>query len=187
MPPTIDDSQILEMFSHETTKEKAFELLVKKYKQDIYYNVRKMVLQHEDANDVSQNVLIKIWRHLGKFRGEASLRTWISRICSNESLTFLDKKKRSLQIYEGDYTDYREATQPQSAGENDFYSATKIYDILQQAMLTLPDKQRTVFSLRYYDEMPYEEMSKVLNTSVGALKASYHFAAKKVETFLKDY
>jgi len=174
------DELILELFAKENTRERAFEMLVAKYKKDVYQNVRRMVGLHDDANDVSQNVFIKIWRHLDTFRGESSLKTWILRICTNESLTFIEKKKKLLNLTDDSYTEWMLHTIP----DDSYISSDQIVQRIQQAILHLPEKQRIVFSLRYYDEMPYEEMSKVLSTSEGALKASYHFAVKKVEDFL---
>jgi len=174
------DELILQLFSDEKTRNRAFEMLVKKYQKEVYQNVRRMVGLHDDANDVSQNVFIKIWRHLESFRGESSLKTWILRICTNESLTFIEKKKKLLNLTDDSYTEWMLQTIP----DDKYLSSDKIVQLIQQAILHLPEKQRIVFSLRYYEEMPYEEMSKMLNTSEGALKASYHFAVKKVEDFL---
>ena len=183
MKKSVPDEHILELFSKEKTKEKAFQLLMEKYQTDIYYGVRRVVVLHEDANDVSQNVLIKIWRHLDKFRGDSSLRTWIAKICVNEALTFIDKKKKLLNLYDEEYIDYSLHT----AKEEKYYSSDKIQQLLQEAILRLPEKQRIVFTIRYYEELPYEEISKILDTSVGALKASYHFAVKKIEEFLSKH
>ena len=174
------DELILQLFSDENTRNRAFEMLVKKYQRDVYNNVRRMVGLHDDANDVSQNVFIKIWRHLENFRGESSLKTWILKICTNESLTFIEKKKKLLNLYDDSYTEWMLQTIP----DDKYLSSDKIVQLIQQAIMHLPEKQRVVFSLRYYEEMPYEEMSKLLDTSEGALKASYHFAVKKVEDFL---
>ncbi|MDL2297095.1 sigma-70 family RNA polymerase sigma factor [Bacteroidales bacterium OttesenSCG-928-E04] len=183
MSKQIEDSEILSLFSNEKTKEKAFELLMKKYKTDIYYATRRVVTSHEDANDVTQNVLLKIWRYLNTFRGESSLRTWILRICMNESLNFIAQRKKLLNLYDDDYATYTLKT----AAEERHVSSDKIESLLREAIARLPDKQRTVFTLRYFNETPYEELSKILDTSVGALKASYHFAVKKVEEFLSKH
>jgi RNA polymerase sigma-70 factor (ECF subfamily) len=174
------DELILELFASEKSRERAFEMLVKKYQREVYQSVRRIVGLHDDANDVSQNVFVKIWRHLDKFRGESALKTWILRICTNESLTFIENKKKLLHLNDDSYTDWMLQTIP----DDKYISSDKIVQLIQQAILSLPEKQRIVFSYRYYDEMPYEEMSKILNTSEGALKASYHFAVKKVEDFL---
>jgi len=183
MKKPVTDESILELFSTEKTKEKAFQFLMEKYQTHIYYGVRRIVVLHEDANDVTQNVLIKIWRHLDRFRGDSSLKTWISKICVNEALTYIEKKKKLLNLYDDDYIDYSLHT----AKEEKYYSSDKIQQLLQEAILKLPEKQRIVFTIRYYEELPYEEISKMLDTSVGALKASYHFAVKKIEDFLSRY
>jgi len=177
------DEFILHLFSDEKTRERAFEMLVKKYQRDVYQNVRRIVGLHDDANDVSQNVFVKIWRHLHNFRGDSSLKTWILKICTNESLTFIEKKKKLLHLTDDSYTEWMLQTIP----DDKYISSDKIVQLIQQAIVQLPEKQRIVFTYRYYDEMPYEEMSKILNTSEGALKASYHFAAKKVEEFLSKH
>jgi RNA polymerase sigma-70 factor (ECF subfamily) len=177
------DELILELFADEKTRNRAFEMLVKKYQKEVYQSVRRMVGLHDDANDVSQNVFVKIWRHLHNFRGESSLKTWILKICTNESLTFIEKKKKLLNLNDDSYTDWMLQTIP----DDKYISSDKIVQLIQQAILSLPEKQRIVFTYRYYEEMPYEEMSKILNTSEGALKASYHFAVKKVEDFLLNH
>jgi RNA polymerase sigma-70 factor (ECF subfamily) len=177
------DELILELFASEKTRNRAFEMLVKKYQREVYSSVRRMVGLHDDANDVSQNVFIKIWRHLHNFRGESSLKTWILKICTNESLTFIEKKKKLLNLNDDSYTDWMLQTIP----DDKYISSDKIVQLIQQAIISLPEKQRIVFTYRYYEEMPYEEMSKILNTSEGALKASYHFAVKKVEDFLLNH
>jgi RNA polymerase sigma-70 factor (ECF subfamily) len=184
MPKTqVTDEYILELFKNEKTREKAFGLLMDKFQSDIYYAIRRIVFLHEDAKDVTQNVFVKIWRHLEGFRGDSSLKTWITRICINESLSFIEKKKKLLNLNEEEYLNWM----AQAVPEDRYFSADKIQQLIQQAILSLPEKQRIVFTYRYYDEMPYEEMSKLLNTSEGALKASYHFAVKKVEEFLKNH
>lgn len=174
------DEYILELFATDKTKEQAFGLLMRKYNADIYNSVRRIVYSHDDADDIVQNVLIKIWKHLGSFRGDSSLKTWITRISVNESLTFIEKKKKLLQIDDETYIE-RVLT---SIPDDNHFSSDQILQLVQKGIQLLPEKQRVVFTLRYYDEMPYEEMSKVLDTSVGALKTSYHFAVKKIEEFL---
>jgi RNA polymerase sigma-70 factor (ECF subfamily) len=177
----LDDTEILELFTQEKSKEYAFSLLMNKYQKDVYYQVRRVLYLHEDANDVSQNVWLKVWRHLDSFRKDASLKTWIQRICVNESLTFLTQKKKQANPTDEDY----ELALISVAADEGYYSPEEIQRLLAEAIARLPDKQRHVFKLRYYEEMPYEEMAKVLNTSVGSLKASYHIAAKKVEEWLR--
>jgi len=177
------DDFILQLFANEKTKEQAFEMLVKKYKVYVYTTIRRIVALHDDTNDISQNVFIKIWRHLNSFRGESSLKTWITRICTNESYTFIEKKKKLMHLNDDSYTEWMFTTIP----EEKYISSDKIVQLVQKAIQALPEKQKAVFTLRYYEEMPYEEMSRVLNTSVGALKASYHFAVKKIEDFISKH
>lgn len=177
-----NDSMLLTLFRQEDTREAAFTAIVRKYQQKLYWHVRRMVVEHEDSNDILQQVFIKMWNSLEDFRGDANLYTWLYRIATNETLTWLEKEKRrkavSLDSDEGLMTERLEAQQG--------FDSNKLEWKLQQAIQALPEKQRVVFSLRYYDEMPYEEMASVLNTSEGALKASYHHAVKKVETFIKN-
>jgi RNA polymerase sigma factor (sigma-70 family) len=177
---TMTDEEIISLFQSEETKEKAFTVLVKQYQERLYWHIRRLLVHHEDTNDVMQNVFVKVWRHLGNFRQESSLFTWLYRIGTNESLTYLEqqKKKRSLSL-----SDHETSLSNRVRAEKNF-DGTKVEWKLQLAIQTLPEKQRAVFTLRYYDEMPYEQMSEVLDTSVGSLKASYHHAAKKVEAFI---
>ena len=174
-----DDKFILEQFDNEKTRNQAFELLVKKYQERLYWHIRRMVVDHEDANDVIQNVFIKVFGSLDKFRRDSQLYTWLYRIATNECLTFLKKKKYFIPIGDAEH----ELNQKLSSGE--YISGDEISMKLQRAILTLPAKQRSVFNMRYYDEIPYEDMAKVTGTSVGALKASYHHAVKKIEKYLK--
>lgn len=181
--PEPTDEFILSLFANSKTKEQAFELLLKKYQRTIYYNARRIVTLHEDANDVTQNVCIKIWRHLDKFRGDSSLKTWISKICVNEALTYIEKKKKLLSLSDDSYTDFLVVSQP----ETKYVSPNEIEKLLQDAIIKLPPKQRAVFTMRYYDETPYAEMSKIFDTSESALKASYHFAMEKVKKSLSEH
>jgi RNA polymerase sigma factor (sigma-70 family) len=139
-----------------------------------------MVINHEDADDVTQNTLIKAWKGLPKFKEEAQLFTWMYRIATNESITFLNKKKKIFFVPMNDV----EHELSQSLESDEQYSGDEIQLTLQKAILTLPEKQRIVFNMRYYDEMKYDEISAILKTSVGALKASYHHAVKKIEKYI---
>ncbi len=170
------DKELLELFRSEQASY-AFNLLVRKYQKKIYAHVRRIVIDHDDANDVVQNIFIKVWKGLVKFNEHSELYTWIYRISVNESLTFLKKKRTKFFI--PIHNIEKEMSDKIDAGEH--FLGDEIERKLQKALLTLPEKQRIVFNLRYYDEMPYEQMSQVLGTSVGALKASYHIAAKKIE------
>lgn len=174
------DAEIIEKFREDDSKSYAFNMLVQKYQQKLYWLVRRMVIDHDDSNDLVQNVWIKVWQNLENFKSESGLYTWLYRIATNETLTFLDKKKKRFFLPIVDVE--KELANKIDSGSN--FSGDEIEKKLQKAILTLPEKQRLVFNMRYYDELPYEEMSKVLGTSVGALKASYHHAAKKIENYL---
>lgn len=174
------DKEIFHIFN--TNPSKGFDLLVKKYQERLYWHIRKILIDHDDTNDVLQNVFIKVWKSLARFRAESGLYTWLYRIATNESLTFLKQKKSKLFIPIED-VEQKAGNMPDDRSP---HSGEEIYLKLQRAILTLPDKQRLVFNMRYFDEMKYEEMSNILKTSIGALKASYHHAVKKIENILKD-
>lgn len=176
-----NDQILLEHFRHPETQEAAFTAIMHKYQERLYWHIRRMVVSHEDANDLLQNVFIKIWAHLGDFREDAQLFTWMYRIATNECLTFLEKQKKQAKV---SLSDEEENLAENLKAEN-YFDAKKAEWKLQQAILQLPEKQRLVFNLRYYDEMPYAEMSQVLGTSEGALKASYHHAVKKIASIVK--
>ena len=177
-----DDNALLAAFKAEATKERAFTDILKKYSERLYWHIRRLVVSHDDAHDVLQNMSIKVWKALGDFREEANLYTWLYRIATNESLSFLDSRKRRASL---SLSDHEGSLENKLVAEKGF-DLRKVEWRLQQAIQSLPEKQRVVFNLRYYDEMPYEQMSEVTGTSVGALKASYHHAVKKVEAFFKD-
>lgn len=174
------DEEILGKFAQPETKEKAFSMLVQTYQERLYWHIRRMVVNHDDADDVLQNTFVKVWRNLEKFQGNSKLYTWLYRIATNESLTFLNKKKRksTTPLETENYNLGATLT------SDPYFDGDEIQLKLQEAIDILPPKQKQVFLLRYYDEMKYDEMSEVLDTSVGALKASYHHAVKKIEKFL---
>jgi RNA polymerase sigma-70 factor (ECF subfamily) len=177
-----DDTELLAAFGDERTKAKAFECILDKYHKKVYWLVRRIVISHDDADDVSQNTFVKIWTQLDSYRGESKLYTWIFRIATNEALLFIRKRRPQLSLQD------EEADASYLASKltaDSYFDGNKLELKLQQAILTLPDKQRLVFNMKYYENLKYEEMSQVLNTSVGALKASYHHAVKKIETFMK--
>lgn len=177
------DSEILEKFAVESTRTEAFNLLIRTYQQKIYWHVRRMVIDHDDADDVVQEVFIKVWKNLAGFRSDSQLFTWIYRIATNESLTFLNKKKQRNNVPLDDTLPEMSAKLSQS----DQFSGDRIQLRLQQALVTLPEKQRLVFNMKYFDDLKYDEISAILGTSVGALKASYHLAVKKIEQFILNH
>ena len=175
-----DDLVLLQEFRVAATREKAYTSIIRKYQEKLYWHIRRMVVNHDDANDVMQNVFIKVWKGLDQFRKDAQLYTWLYRIATNESLTFLEQQKRRSSV---SFDDVAETLGDKLHAEKGF-DINKIEWKLQAAIQELPEKQKIVFNLRYYDEMPYEEMSQILETSTGALKASYHHAVKKIEDYL---
>ena len=182
MSAFISDQEILEKFTHDGTKAAAFTALVNKYHEKVYWHVRRIVLDHEDANDFCKNIFIKVWNNLHTFQQNSKLYTWLYRIATNESLTFMNQRKRRdtapLETNEYDY-----AAQLQA---DPYFDGNELQIKLQTAIAGLPEKQRMVFLMRYYEEMKYEDMSEVLDTSVGALKASFHHAVKKIEKYMKE-
>lgn len=179
----LSDEEILNLYKEESSRNMALHHLIEKYQQKIYWQIRKIVIDHDDADDVMQNTFIKVWKGLENFKEESQLFTWLYRIATNEALTFLrQKQKRNTVSLEP--IEYQLS---QSLESDDYFKGDAIQLKLQQAILSLPEKQRVVFNMRYYDEMPYEQMSEVLDTSVGALKASYHHAAKKIEEYLLNH
>ena len=179
----LNDTELLIQFRDPVTKERAYTAIIKKYQEKLYWHIRRMVVDHDDANDVLQNVFIRVWKGLENFREDSQLYTWLYRIATNECLTFLEQQKKrttvSLSDVETGLTDKIKADQN--------FDANKLEWKLQLGIQQLPEKQRIVFQLRYYDEMPYEEMSRVLDTSEGALKASYHHAVKKIEDYITNH
>lgn len=178
----LTDSDILLKFAVSETRNFAFNQLVSIYQQKVYWHIRKMVIDHDDADDLTQETFIKVWKALDNFKGDSQLFTWIYRIATNECLNHLAKKKRRFFVPINDITE----TLLNKLEHSDMISGDEIQLKLQKALLTLPDKQRLVFNMKYFDEMKYEEISEVTKTSVGALKASYHLAVKKVEEYLKN-
>ena len=176
----LDDQTLLYQFRDASMKERAYTAIIKKYQEKLYWHIRRMVVQHEDANDVLQNVFIKVWKGLENFREDSQLYTWLYRIGTNESLSFLDQQKRKSSV---SLSNEENGLENLVRADTNF-DANKLEWKLQLAIQKLPERQRLVFNLRYYDEMPYEKMSRILETSEGALKASYHHAAKKVEEFI---
>jgi len=176
----LEDQELIEKLAREDTRNFAFNQLVRKYQERIYWHVRKMVLDHDDSDDVVQEVFIKVWKNLHSFRQDAQLFTWIYRIATNECLNFLKKKKRVSIMSLTDYQDILVSKLDMSVQMDGDAIEIK----LQKALLTLPDKQRLVFNMKYFDDMKYDEIAEITGTSVGGLKASYHHAVKKIEEFI---
>ncbi|MEI6311904.1 MAG: sigma-70 family RNA polymerase sigma factor [Bacteroidota bacterium] len=181
------DKELVAMLRMKASKEKAFTLLVKKYQQQIYYQIRRIVLQHEDANDILQNVFLKAWTGIDLFREEAQLSTWLYKIAYNETMTSLRKQKKvySFSFLLNDNEESSNQTFENQLKADPYFDGDDAAIKFQKAIQLLPDKQRIVFTMKYYEELKYEEMSQILNTSVGALKASFHHAVKKIEEYLK--
>lgn len=178
-----DESLLIRQLHDEATRHAAFTQVVEAYKERLYWQVRRLVLRHEDADDVLQNTFLKAWQGLDGFRGESQLSTWLFRIAQNEALSFLDRQRR-LQDHSLDAPSLPEGRSVASQLESDpYFDGDETERQLQEAIAALPERQRQVFLLKYYDEMKYEEMSRLLQTSVGALKASYHHAVRKISDF----
>ena len=178
--PEHTDIELVELFRDRDKKHYAFNLLVRKYQEKIYFFVRRMVIDHDDSDDVVQNIFIKVWNNLDSFREDSKLFTWLYRIAINESLSFL--KSKQLRSYLS--LSSPEAMLVKSLRDDPYFDGQEIQKRLSEAIIRLPKKQQLVFNMRYYDDLSYDEMSEILGTSVGALKASYHFAAKKIEDFV---
>jgi RNA polymerase sigma-70 factor (ECF subfamily) len=174
------DSELIRQFRSGENPDHAFTQIIQKYQERLYWHIRKIVISHEDTDDLLQNTFMKAFQSLKKFREDASLYTWLYRIATNESLSFIRRRKRISLQAEGENPSYLENT----LSADPYFSGDEIQEKFQKAILRLPDKQRMVFNMRYYDELKYEEMSEILETSVGALKASYHHAIKKLELYL---
>ncbi len=177
------DKELLEMFKAENTKNLAFNLLIKKYQKKLYSIIRRMLIVHEDTDDVLQNTFIKVWHHLDEFKEEAQLFTWLYRIATNESLNFL-KKKRTHFFVPIINIEHKLSRQLESDA---YFKGDAIQLRLQKAVLKLPEKQRLIFNMKYFEALKYDEISEILGTSIGSLKASYHHAVKKIETDLRSY
>ena len=172
------DNDIIRLLK--TDINKGFRLVVEKYSSKLYWHIRRLVILHEDADDALQNTFMNAWRNIGEFRNESSLYTWLYSIATNESLALLNRRKKNPSVSLDDIGKYF-ASSPEGST---WFDGDDAQVILQNAILKLPEKQRIVFNLKYFEDMSYEDMSKVLKTSEGALKASYHHAVKKIEKML---
>ncbi len=180
MADTIQDKELVRLLQA-GTDERAFRALVEKYQERLYWHIRRMVGGHEDANDVVQNTFVKVFRSIQKFKGQSALYTWLYRIATNEAISFMNKRKRKQTSSISD----EEAGLENQLKADPYFDGDEVQIKLKQAIQSLPEKQQLVFNLRYYEEMSYKEISQVVGTSVGGLKASYHHAAKKIEQFFK--
>lgn len=176
----MEDSELLARIRNPDTRNYGFNLLVREYQQRVYWHVRKMVIDHDDADDLTQDVFIKVYKAIDTFQGNSQLFTWIYRIATNECLTFLNRKRRKFFLPIEDVG--KELTEKVNSSPD--LSGDEVQKKLQRALLQLPDKQRLVFNMKYFDDLSYEQISEITNTSVGALKASFHHATKKIEEFL---
>ena len=182
MNTIFNEEDILEMLRNPDTQKKGFAYVVEEYSERLYWQIRKMVYSHDDANDILQDVFIKAWLNIDKFRGDAKLSTWLYKIAINESITFINRSKAKLNLSIDDDDSFL----VNKLEGDKYFDGDQAQLLLQQAVVTLPEKQRLVFQMKYFNELKYDEMSDILGTSVGALKASYHHAVKKVEKFLKE-
>lgn len=182
METKFNEEDILELLRNPDTQKQGFAQVVEEYSERMYWQIRKMVYSHEDANDILQDVFIKAWLNIEKFRGDAKLSTWLYKIAINESITYINRSKAKLNLSIDDSDSF---LVNQLEGD-EYFDGDKAQLLLQQAVVRLPEKQRLVFQMKYFNELKYDEISEVLGTSVGALKASYHHAVKKVESFLKE-
>ena len=178
----LDEAEVIRLLASSEGRQKVFPMIVDQYSQSLYWKIRSIVLTHEDADDVLQNTFLKAWKSLPTFQGKAKLSTWLYRIAINESLDFLRHQKTAM-LSNAD-ADLSVANRLLA---DDYFDGDKSQALLQEAIATLPDVQRTVFTLRYYDEMKYSEMSEILGTSEGSLKASYHIAVQKITDYVKRY
>lgn len=183
----IDESQLVKDLHNPSTAKKGFDLLVRTYGEPLYWHIRKLVGSHDDANDLLQNCFLKAWNNIHNFRGDAKLSTWLYKIAVNESINFLNKERNRRQLT-ADRED--DSFLINNIEADPYFDGDELQLELQKTITKLPEKQRLVFNMRYFDEMKYEEISEILGTSVGALKASYHHAVKKIssaiEAFRKD-
>ena len=177
-----EEALLIEQLKNVQTKEKAFRELITLYKERLYWHIRKIVISHDDTDDVLQNTFIKIFKNIDKFNQESKLYSWMYRIATNESITFINKRAKQRNV---DISDYQQELASTLASD-DFFTGDQIQLILQKAIATLPQKQQLVFNMKYFDELKYSEISEILDTSVGGLKSSYHIAVKKITYFIKS-
>ena len=178
----VAEENLVQQLKQDESQANAFEVLVSTYKEPLYWHIRRIVLNHDDTDDVLQNTFIKVYKNIKSFKGDSKLYTWLYRIATNEALTFLKRKSRRNSLSDGE----TQERLVQNLQADVYFEGDKIQLKLQEAIATLPEKQKLIFNMKYFQEMKYEEISEILETTVGGLKASYHLAVKKVEAFLKE-
>ena len=178
-----NEKEIIALLQEPMRQREAFECIVKEYSEQLYWQIRRLVFSHDDANDILQNTFIKAWINIDYFRGDAKMSTWLYRIALNECLTFLNKQRAANQLS----IDEADKELLNKLESDTYFDGDDTQKIFLQAIHTLPEKQQIVFNLKYFKEMKYEEISEIVGTSIGALKASYHHAVKKIEAFLEKH
>ncbi len=178
----LTEETLVDQLKDSTTQSRAFEVLVHTYQKKLYWHIRRIVLDHDDADDVLQNTFIKVYKNINGFKGDSKLYSWMYRIATNEALSFLRSKSKKLGVSDSELKDRMIGNLQADV----YFEGDAIQLKLQKAIATLPEKQKLVFNMKYFEELKYEEISEILETSVGGLKASYHLATKKIESFLKD-
>lgn len=179
----VDELTLVTKLQNTSSKEIAFRDLVSQYKERLYWHIRKIVISHDDADDVLQNTFIKIYKSIDNFKGDSKLFSWMYRIATNEAISFINKRAKQQNV---DISEYQYSLAANLTDDN-WFSGEEIQLILQKAIATLPQKQQLVFNMKYFDDMKYQDISDILETSVGGLKASYHHAVKKIEEYIKNY
>lgn len=177
-----NEEEVIARLQNQDTQREAFTMIVNRYSEQLYWQIRRMVLSHDDANDILQDTFIKAWTNIDYFRGDAKMSTWLYRIALNECITFLNKQKAQTKVS----IDDPDAAAVQKLEGDPYFNGDHVQQQLQKAILSLPEKQRMVFNMKYYQEMKYEDMSEIFGTSVGALKASYFHAVKKIQKYMEE-
>ncbi len=178
----MEEKDFIQKLLNPKTQNEAFQILLSQYQKPLYYHIRNIVLNHDDADDVLQNTFIKVFQHLKGFKGDSKLFSWMYRIATNEAITFINQKAKR----NGTTSEALQSKIVENLKADSFFDGTEIQIKLQKAIVTLPEKQQLVFKMKYFEEMKYEDMSEILGTSVGALKASYHHAVKKIENYVNS-
>ena len=176
-----EEKEFIEQLLNPKTQNQAFQKLLRNYQRPLYNHIRNIVLNHDDADDVLQNTFVKVFQYLKNFKGESKLFSWMYRIATNEAITFINQKAKR----NGTTSEAMQNKIVDNLQADTYFDGNEIQFKLQKAIVLLPEKQQLVFKMKYYEEIKYEDMSEILGTSVGALKASYHHAVKKIEEFMK--